>query len=394
MLSRNIPLLYVIKAAKWFMLYMPVIFLFYNENGFSTTELFGLHAVYSIVIAVLEVPSGYIADVWGRKNALVLGTLFGVLGFAAYSVSYTLLGFIIAELLLGIGESFISGADSALLYDTLESQKKENRYLKIEGQLSAIGNISEALAGLFVSIFVFQLVRNYFVLQSVFSLVAFVAACYLIEPVIKIHTKKPGFKDIIKIVHYTFFENRLLGQYVIFSALIGFSSLVMAWFSQPIFFEVELDKSDYGFAWIILNALVAAGSLSSLRISYLFGKNGVVFFFAFTMSLFFIVIAFNLSFWAFLPMAIFYFIRGSAHPILKNYINNHTTSDRRATVLSLRSLLIRILYSTIGPVLGVISDKISIQVALQLCGLSIFIPSLIYAILLGFAHKKAEIEQV
>jgi MFS family permease len=388
MINRNIWLLYVIKTSQWFMLYMPVIFLFYTENGFSTTELFGLHAVYSIVIAVLEVPSGYVADVWGRKSALILGTLFGVFGFAMYSFSYTLVGFIIAELLLGVGESFVSGADSALLYDTLEVDNKEKHYLKTEGRLSAAGNISEALAGLFVSIVVFHMVRGYFVLQTFFALLAFIAACFLIEPELKKYSKKVVFNDIIGIVRYTFKTNKLLGKYIIFSSIIGFASLVMAWFSQPIFFEIGLAKNNYGYAWVILNAIVAIGSIAALRIGHFFGKNGIFVFLSIAMSLGLIIIALNLSYLVFVPLALFYFIRGSAHPILKNFINNHTSSDKRATVLSLRSLLIRIMYSAIGPFLGVISDKISIKLALMLCGVSILIPAVIFAIVIVYNHRK------
>jgi MFS family permease len=373
------------------MLYMPVIFLFYNENGFSTTELLGLHAVYSIVIAILEVPSGYIADVWGRKNALVLGTLFGVFGFGAYSVSHTILGFVIAEFLLGIGESFISGADSALLFDTLEATNRSENYLKAEGRMSATGNIAEALAGLFVSIIVFRFVRTYFVLQTVFSFIAFIASCFLIETAIKHESKKAGFKDILAIFGYTFRENKLLGRYVVFSSIIGFSSLIMAWFSQPIFSAVFLDKSDYGYAWVILNAFVALGSVSSLWMNHTWGRNGIFWFLGIAMSVGFIVIALKLTFVVFITMAIFFFIRGTAHPILKNYINNHTSSENRATILSLRSLAIRIMYSSIGPILGVVSDRISLKVALLMCGVSILIPSVIYTVVIVSSHKKTEI---
>lgn len=370
------------------MLYMPVIFLFYKENGFETTELFGLHAIYSIIIAVLEVPSGYIADVWGRKNAIVIGTFFGVLGFSTYSISYTFWGFVVAEILLGIGESLISGADSAILYDTLHQQKRSDNYLKIEGRLSAIGNVAEAMAGLFVSLIVFRYVRTNFILQAVLSAIAFLAACYLIEPKYHSLRKKPGFKEILQIVHYTFRINKTLGKYLIFSALIGFSSLIMAWFAQPVFSEVGLEKSYYGYAWVILNLCVAFGSLMALRINYYFGHNKIIIFLAFTMSAGFITIAFKLTYIAFISMIIFYFIRGTAHPILKNYINNLTTSDKRATVLSLRSLLIRILYSGFGPLLGVVSDTISLKLALILCGTGILIPSTIYAILIITGQKE------
>ena len=85
------------------MLYMPIIVLFYQENGLSLRDVLTLQAIYSIAIIVLEIPSGYLADVWGRKNTIILGAILGTLGFAVYSFSYGFLGFLIAELILGIG---------------------------------------------------------------------------------------------------------------------------------------------------------------------------------------------------------------------------------------------------------------------------------------------------
>jgi hypothetical protein len=61
--SGNIYRLYVIKCAKWFMLVMPIIVLFYQENGLSTQEIFLLKAIYSVAIIIIEIPSGYFADV-------------------------------------------------------------------------------------------------------------------------------------------------------------------------------------------------------------------------------------------------------------------------------------------------------------------------------------------
>jgi len=142
----NILRLYIIKLSKWLMLTMPIVFLFYKENGLVTRDLFLLKAIYSFAIVMFEVPSGYFGDIFGRKCSLVLGSVLGFVGFALYCVSTGFWGFLICEITLGIGMSFISGSDSALLYDTLQAAKKEKDYLKIEGQLISAGNFAEAVA--------------------------------------------------------------------------------------------------------------------------------------------------------------------------------------------------------------------------------------------------------
>ncbi len=74
-LQRNITALYCIKVSKWFSLIMPIIVLFYQENGLGLKEIFLLKSVYSIVSVALDIPTGYLADAWGRKKCLLAGCL-------------------------------------------------------------------------------------------------------------------------------------------------------------------------------------------------------------------------------------------------------------------------------------------------------------------------------
>ncbi len=70
------------------MLIMPIVALFYNENGLDNFDIFLLQAIYSVSVAVMEIPSGYMADVVGRKKTLILGSVLGALGYLFYSMSY------------------------------------------------------------------------------------------------------------------------------------------------------------------------------------------------------------------------------------------------------------------------------------------------------------------
>ena len=111
--------LYAIVGLRWFLLIMPIIVLFFEENGLSLTDSMVLQAVFSIAVIVLEVPSGYYADVIGRRNSLVFGATLAFFGFVTYALAHGFWTFLAAELILGLGASFISGTDSALLYDSL-----------------------------------------------------------------------------------------------------------------------------------------------------------------------------------------------------------------------------------------------------------------------------------
>ena len=137
-LQANIWKLYLIQACRWFLLLMPVLNLFYEENGLSLDDLFIVQAFYSICIIMSEVPSGYFADRLGRKDSMLIGGLSGSLGFFIYANAYTLEQFLLAQFFIALGTSFISGSDTALLYDTLLSLKCQDDYKKMAGRMASV----------------------------------------------------------------------------------------------------------------------------------------------------------------------------------------------------------------------------------------------------------------
>ena len=358
------------------MLYMPIVKLFYEENGLGDFDLFALHAIYSVIIALLEIPSGYFADKWGRKLSLILGTFFGFIGFGFYSAFHGFPGFMFAEILLGIGQSFISGSDSAMLYDTLLDSGNEKKYIKFEGRISASGNFAEALAGIIIFLLILSGMHTYripYYLQTIVALAGVPAAFLLHEPKRHKHLMPEKASKIMEIVRYSLIENKTLRNYIVFSSIIGFSTLSMAWFAQIYFYRVQLHQSLFPIFWMLLNLTVGIGSVRAYRIERFIGIKKTV-----PMILFFIAGGFFLNgIFISIPAIglffIFYFVRGFATPVLKDYINRLTASNVRATVLSVRSLIIRLLFSALGPLLGLLSDKISLRLALFSCGFTVLL---------------------
>lgn len=234
-LRGNVFKLNVIKFAKWFSLVMPIIVPFYKDNHLSITEIMILKAVYSVVIVMLELPSGYFADVVGRKKMLVIGAFLGAAGFITYSLTHSYLGFLIAEIALGAGQSFISGADSAMLYDTLASGKRQNEYTRYEGINTSVGNFSEAFAGLAGGALALASLRLPFYFQAIIASAAIPAALTLVEPKMTLIGKRTaGFTDIIGVLKRILFKERDLRFNLLFSSIIGAATLLMAWFAQPL----------------------------------------------------------------------------------------------------------------------------------------------------------------
>jgi MFS family permease len=373
-ISRNVQVLFLIKICQWLMLYMPVVKLFYAENHLGDTDLFLLHAIYSAVIFLVEIPSGYLADQMGRKNAIIIGLSFGLTGFLAYSFTYGFFGFLLAEVALGIGEGFVSGSDTALLYDTLLQQNKKNTYVRYEGRISGAGNLAESLAGIVVTLIAFSSARGYYYIQSGLSAIALAAAFFLTEPKVHGHVGEVKWKSVIEVVKNTVWKNRKLSSNILFSSLIGFSSLAMAWFAQIFLFQAGIPGRFFGIMWTMLNLMVAAGSFLSFRMENVLGKNGSLAYIILFIAGGYLMAAYHIQIYGILVLLVFYFVRGTAHPILKNRIHALTESKIRATVLSVRSLLIRVLFALLGPILGLLTEKISLSFALSLTGTIILIP--------------------
>ena len=372
-LQSNILKLYIIKIAKWFMLFMPIVVLFYKDNGLEMRHIFILQAIYSIAIVALEIPSGYIADVLGRKITLVLGTILGFFGFLTYSFSYGFVGFLIAEIILGLGQSLISGADSALLYDSLLETGKKDKYIKYEGRMVSIGNFAEAIAGISGGLLATLSLRYPYYAQTLVAFIGIPAALLLTEPIRQKKLVKMKFMDILKIVKYSLHDNYELKWNIIFSSVIGASTLTMAWFVQPYFDLILLPIGLFGLLWTILNLTVGFSAMIAHRVEMKLKQMKIMIGISLLIPAGYIIVSRINTMWGIGILLIFYIVRGIATPVLKDYINRLCDSDIRATVLSVRNFVIRIFFAIIGPFVGWYTDNFSLQAALLLSGIVFFV---------------------
>ena len=78
----NIWRLFAVQALLMFILWVPIWVVFLQRKGLSLTEVGLLEGVAWTITAFLEVPTGAIADRWGRKASIALGaSLYGLAMF-------------------------------------------------------------------------------------------------------------------------------------------------------------------------------------------------------------------------------------------------------------------------------------------------------------------------
>lgn len=356
------------------MLIMPIVALFYNENGLDDFDIFLLQAIYSISVALMEIPSGYMADIVGRKKTLVVGCLLGTVGFLVYSISYDFYGFLLAEVVLGIGGSFISGADSAMLFDSLAATRRQHRYLQFEGRITSLGNFAETAAavcgGLIASLLCYRAV---YLSQAMVAALAIPAALLLLEPPKDPFIVRPGLPHILSICKNAILTDKKLSSTIFISSITGIATLCMAWSSQIFFVENGFTEVTITPLWVSLNLTVALfAAYASAAINFLGKKTSLL------LIIIYIPSAYILLGWlplipALICLFVFYGVRGFATPVLKDLINQNCDSSTRATVLSIRSLIIRFGFALLGPSIGLLSDRFTLSFALILAGAMLLI---------------------
>lgn len=356
-------------------LVMPVIVLFYNDAGLDMQDIFMLQGIYSLTLMTLEIPTGYFADVAGRRTSMLVGSFFGFIGYLIYASSSGFWVFVAAEVILGVGQSLISGADSAMLYDSLAASRLSGKYSRLEGRITSLGNFAEALAGLIGGMLALLSLRTPFIIQSCIAFLAVPAALMLVEPPVKIAVRKRSVNDIVGIVRNTLVTDPKLRWNTFFSAIIGCSTLTMAWFAQPFFKQVNLPLEGYGVLWAVLNLSVGLAALGAWRFEKKLGPARTVTIFTIVIISGFMLLALFPGMAALLILVVFYLARGIATPTLRSYINNITTSDVRATVLSVRNFVIRLTFAVLGPFFGYVTDVFGLSTALFVASVSFGIPA-------------------
>ena len=360
-LRHNIIKMYFLKGVLWFMLSMPIIVLFFQEHGLSLTEIMTLQAIYSFTVALFEIPSGYLADFFGRRTCIILSSIFSFLGYLFFCFYSGFYFFLIAQVLLGIAGSLISGSDSALIYDTLIQIDKKNTYTKIEGKNYAIGNFSEAIAGIFGGFLAVTSLYLPVYIQTVVLFLSIPIAFTLVEPKFKKGNRiDRSFKFISDVVKYALVDSAKLKWLIIFSSAMGLATLSIAWFAQPFFTIINLPLAYFGVIWALLNFSTGITSYNS-HLFFLSKNYKFLMYISILMCFSYFALGLNMSYFGLIFIFSIYLLRGVMTPFLRNEINVNTTSDKRATVLSIRSFIIRISFAIFAPILGYIAENYSLS---------------------------------
>lgn len=370
-LEQNIPKLYLFQILRGAMFSVPVMVLFWQDNGLNLTQIMVLQSVFAILMVILEVPTGYFADLYGRKISLSISTITLIMGISIYSIGSCFMHFLIAEIILGVSNAFSSGTTSALLYDTLKNLNRENEYKKLWGKTTSCGLITLAITGI-VGGFISQIDLRYTLILSIpFFILMIPVVLSTVEPERYKRIIKKGYvKEILKLVKTILVENRKLKWIIIYSGIIFAFGQSALWLYQPYFELSGLNVIYFGVVFASFHIVSALSSNYAHRIENKLGNKYSLLMMIFLIATSYLLMSSFVFLFSFTFCFIQQFVRGFKSIVITDYINNLVGSDIRATILSIESLVCKLLYAMVIPIIGYIADVYSVVESLWVLGIT------------------------
>ena len=366
MIMQNHQKIYLHTAFTHMVFFLPVIIPYYHSIGLSFRDFLIGEAVFSAVVLLAEVPSGWISDVWKRRTTLMLGAIFGMTGFITLMFADDLFTACLAQGIIGIAVALNSGTNTAILYDGLLEEGRITKYRKMDGKRHAFGLYAVAF-GCIVGAFAFTIHPKLPLMFDITALFcAMIAVSTVREPVrVTKSVEKNLFHDMAKTIKYALHGHKEVAGIIILSAVIFCATRLMMWSQQPYYQQAGLPVEWFGF--ILAASYILGGILGqhSHKIEHLGNHKTAIA----TMAAVLIGACVTLGFGVGVMVAIPLFLTGTiayacGQPRINAAINGMVGSERRATVLSTASLMVHVLFIPSSLMVGYVSEVTDIHGAL------------------------------
>jgi MFS family permease len=363
---KNIRVFTIDSVLNWF--YVPIGVWVLIWNHYLTFPQIAL--VYSIALfweLLVEIPSGALADLMGRKKTVMLGRFFNVLGYIVFIYDQSFWGFVLSFMLHQTNWSLESGALSALLYDSLkENGQAEKHYQNTEARTFMYCTLGMAAASILGGV-LYQggLLWPYYAVLIV-SIASFIASCFYDEPKldsIKFTLNSWATQNIEGFKHI--FRHPAIARISVFSIVISFIGYTGLWY----LYEPRLAVGGFDprlLSWLVAGTYImrAIGTMLIRKMQTQLKSEQVPVFLVLIQMLGSVLSYVQGSLGAISSVYIRKFADGFRVPILANMQNREIDSKYRATALSAITLLYNLLVAAAGLVIGWANGKFGIPFTL------------------------------
>lgn len=370
---------------------VAIITLFWKfDLGMSLEEILLLQAAYSGMVACMEFPAGYIGDRIGYRKSLILGFSIATIGYGAYTQATSFYHALLAELTIGLGMTFVSGCDLALMFETLKAEAKVRTYTLWNSRWVSVGQAAEGIAALSAGLLYSVWAEGPFYLQTAVYVIAVILAFKLKEPPATAARKPHShLREVVGILKSTFVTTPVLRWTLLLSCTFGLASYFPVWIVQLYSNDAGLPVAWLGVTWAIANFMVAFGAHMGHKLENHFSSAQILTGCILLMAAGYFGLSLSHSLFGFA----FYFLitlsRGINAPFLTAKVQFLIDSEHRASVLSLRSLVIRGFFATTAPLVGIYLEANGYHAGFALVGGVLVLAMFLF---LWLSSKKRPVE--
>jgi MFS family permease len=362
--SRNVWIVYIFNVLKGMMFFLPIYTLYVQHELFTAVNVALIISAQTFFGMIFEIPTGAIADLFGRKNTLILSGFISLIALIFLCIGGSIWMFLLFAVMSALSGSLISGTDTALLFDSLATSRKETDFQKIitwnigAWQFGAV--IGSLLGGVLAAI---SLRTSIYYTFIPFGL-AFILTFFIIEPPYK---KEPHKNVLLHMLNTSklLVSNGLLLLFLATVLLFAFSEvtyefnpILLDFKNIPIIYFGFISALCYGIGFL-------ASILSSHHLNKRFGDKTMLLVSVIGSPLSIVLATLSNGLWVavFLVFSsVFFSIR---LPIVMDWYNKNTPSQNRATMLSIANFGSYLGMAIFAPFFGYIVDLYDIGFAIR-----------------------------
>ncbi|MBM7580989.1 MFS transporter [Jeotgalibacillus terrae] len=352
--------------------------LFWEMRGMSVLDVVLTEIIFGIVMLSLEVPSGVLADRIGRKPLIVAGVFLEGLMFAVLLIADSFWQFGLAIGFSAAGAAFLSGAENALLYDSLAAVHREEKFDWHLGRLQAVRMISlfvAAMSGSFLPGY-YPLEINYW-LSFVSTMTAFLLTFFLKDIKQKSSEAVDSLSGQIAEAARFFIKQPALVYLLLLGMTVGLAAGFVEEFWQLYLIDAGIGLSFFGVYYGIILIVQFPGALLAHTLRKKFGRECLLKIVILTGTAALTFSAFQVNWKGAAAIVLFLLAAGVTEPLILGALHEKADSRIRATLESFQSLVFNAVLIAIGTAFGYIATHFTLAMSFIFLALVSLIPLLI-----------------
>jgi len=363
--SRNVFLVYASLIFGGMLFFLPILALYFEKSLFTATNVALIFSIEAIAMVIFEVPTGAIADLFGRKRTLVLANFVVLLAVIFLYIGGNMWMFALFAILNSLARSLASGTYNAFLYDTLKEENQEHHYKMVIGTFYALWPVGASI-GSIIGGYLAKVSLSFPIELSLIPLLfAFILTLMLKEP----KYEKEEHKNILK---HMFNSSKIIIQnkQLILLAIGGF--LLMGFGETihllgPLFFKFkEIPIELFGWITAFVFGFSAIGHYYSHSISRRLGNKKTLMIAVLGSSILLILATLTTKYYAIVLFIIPSLFFGLRNPIIDYLLNIEVSSSKRATIISINNFIGELGVAIFAPFIGYFAELYTINTAFMI----------------------------